>query len=76
MRQIAATDGELEALTPREKEILRLIVDGKLSKEIAAALGISTSTVEKHRENLFRKFKVHSNVQLVRYALRHGLVDL
>jgi Bacterial regulatory proteins, luxR family len=50
-------------------------VDAKSSKEIAVELGISIKTVECHRTNLFRKLKVRSVVELVRYALRHGKVD-
>jgi DNA-binding NarL/FixJ family response regulator len=66
----------VDTLTARETETLRLIVDGKSSKEIAVELGISLKTVECHRTNLFRKLKVHSVVELVRYALRHGVVDM
>jgi DNA-binding CsgD family transcriptional regulator len=59
-------------LVPR---ILRLMINAKSSKQIAVELGISIKTVETHRTNLFRKLKVRSVAELVRYALRHGLVD-
>lgn len=59
-------------LTPREKEILLLVLDGKLSKEIAALLDISQNTVENHRSNLFRKFEVNNLAELFKQAARLG----
>ncbi len=64
-----------EGLTQREQEILRLVARGETSRQIAAALKISVKTVEWHRENIMRKLKVSSAVELVRYAIQHGLVD-
>ena len=66
----------MEKLSTREIEVLRLLADGKSSKEIAVAMGISLKTVDTHRTHLLRKLNLHSAVELVRYALRHGLVDL
>ena len=62
-------------LTPREREIVRLIGETHGSKQIAAALHISEKTVNTHRANLMRKLGVHSVSELVRYALRAHLVD-
>jgi DNA-binding NarL/FixJ family response regulator len=73
---IAQAARDLDTLTARETATLRLMVDAKSSKEIAVQLGISIKTVETHRTNLFRKLKVRSVAELVRYALRQGLVDI
>lgn len=61
-------------LSTREREILHLIADGLSAKEIASTLSISTKTVEAHRTSLMRKLGVRKATELVRYALRHGLV--
>ena len=65
----------LDSLTPREREVLHLIADGLSAKEIASDLGISTKTVEAHRTSLMRKLGARKATELVRYALRHGLVE-
>ena len=62
-------------LSAREREVLRLIADGLSAKEIAGNLGISTKTVEAHRTSLMRKLGTRKATELVRYALRHGLVE-
>ena len=61
-------------LTPRERECLQLLAEGKTNKEVAAALGIGLKTVETHRMNLMAKLGLHSVVDLVRYAIRNGIV--
>jgi len=61
-------------LTERERQILCLIAEGKTNKEIASLLGISLRTVETHRLHLMGKLKVHDRAQLVRYAIREGLI--
>lgn len=63
------------SLTEREIEVLRLIALEMSSNEIADKLFISVSTVETHRRNLFQKLNVKSAIGLVKYALKHGLVD-
>lgn len=63
-------------LTPREREILRYIAEGKQNKEIAALLGISVRTVQSHRTNLMDKLGAHDRTELVKYAIRKGIVDL
>jgi DNA-binding NarL/FixJ family response regulator len=63
-------------LTPRELEILRLIVDGKSNKEIAAQLNLSGNTVGVHRANIMRGLDIHKTAELVAYAIRKRLVDI
>jgi len=63
----------VEILPPREIEILRLIVQGYTNRQIAAELSLSVRTVEGHRSNLTEKLGLHSRVDLVRYARKHGL---
>ncbi len=62
-------------LTGRERQILNLILVGQANKEIAASLGISAKTVDKHRTSMMQKLNVHSVPQLMAYALREGLID-
>jgi DNA-binding NarL/FixJ family response regulator len=63
------------ALTPRQREVLRLLADGKRMKEIAAILGLSTRTVETHKYEMMQALGVGSTAELVRYALTHGLTS-
>ena len=63
----------VSTLTPREREILQLIAEGRGSKQVADALGISVKTVETHRANLMRKLAIHSVSELVRYAIREKI---
>jgi DNA-binding NarL/FixJ family response regulator len=64
------------ALTQRELEILRMIVDGKSNKEIASALHLSVNTVAVHRANIMDALGIHKTAELVVYAIRNGLVNL
>jgi DNA-binding NarL/FixJ family response regulator len=64
------------ALTARQREIVRLIAEGKTSKEVAAALCISAKTVETRRAAIMRKLELRSMVELVRYAIRNQIVTL
>jgi two-component system response regulator NreC len=61
-------------LSPREREVFHLVVDGKTTKEVARALGISVKTADNHRYRLMEKLGVHNTAELVRYAARHGLI--
>jgi DNA-binding NarL/FixJ family response regulator len=61
--------------TPREREILQLIAEGKATKEVADVLGISVKTAETHRTNVMRKLNLHSTADIVRYAVRNHLVQ-
>jgi DNA-binding NarL/FixJ family response regulator len=63
-------------LGAREREVLQLLAEGKTSGEIAAALHISTSTVEAHRRNIMKKLDLHSVAELTKYAIREGLTSL
>ena len=77
LKRPASLKGERgAALTPRELEILRLIVDGKSNKEIAAVLNLSANTVAVHRANIMDSLGIHKTAELVVYALRNGLVNL
>jgi DNA-binding NarL/FixJ family response regulator len=61
-------------LTGREREVLQLLAEGQSNKEVASSLGIGVKTAEAHRANLMRKLGVRSLSELVRYAIRNGLV--
>src|ERR1039457_7539157 len=63
-------------LTPREREILQLVADGKSIKEIAYHLGISNKTVENQRQSIMQKLNLFSIAELTKYAVRHGLSPL
>lgn len=65
-----------EPLSDREKQVIRLISDGKSSKEIARILDISPRTVEVHRRNMMRKIGVHKTAELTRYAIRSELASI
>jgi len=69
------TDDPFSLLSAREREILNRIADGLSAKEVAVDLGVSTKTVEAHRTSLMRKLGVKKATELVRYALRHGLIE-
>lgn len=66
----------LDTLTEREREVLTLIAQGRSNQEIADALVISVKTVNRHRENIMAKLNLHSRVDLVRYAIEKGLIEL
>jgi two-component system response regulator NreC len=63
-------------LTPREREVLVLIAEGLTNAEIGDKLVISVKTVDRHRENIMRKLNMHNRIDLVKYAIRTGLIDL
>ncbi|SPF44722.1 DNA-binding response regulator in two-component regulatory system with BarA [Candidatus Sulfotelmatobacter kueseliae] len=65
-----------QALTPRELEVLQMIVDGKSNKEIAAVLELSANTVAVHRANIMNTLGIHKTAELVVYAIRAGLVNV
>jgi DNA-binding NarL/FixJ family response regulator len=64
------------ALTTRERRVLQLIAEGKTAKEIASLLSLATNTVHAHRKNLMAKLDVHKQTDLVRIALREGIIEL
>jgi DNA-binding NarL/FixJ family response regulator len=63
-----------DRLTPREREIIQLLAEGKSNKEVAVLLGIAVKTVEAHRANVMHKLSLHSLGELVRYAIRNKIV--
>jgi DNA-binding NarL/FixJ family response regulator len=65
----------LDLLTNREREVLQLIAEGKTNKDIAQALNLSVYTVDAHRGRIMEKLNLHSTGELVRFAMRAGLVD-
>lgn len=65
-----------DRLTPREREIVQLLAEGKSSKEVAVALGISVKTAETHRANIMRKLELHSVSELVRYAVKNQIIEV
>jgi two-component system response regulator NreC len=65
----------LDLLTTREREVLQMIAEGKTNKEIATTLNLSVYTVEAHRGRVMEKLNLHSTGELVRFALRSGLID-
>ena len=72
---LAKSETPYDPLTDRERQVLQLIAEGKTTKEVAVILGISVKTAESHRSSLMSKLDVHSTAELVRYAIRRGLVE-
>jgi two-component system response regulator NreC len=64
-----------DPLSPREREVLQLVAEGKTTKEVAQVLGISVKTADSHRSRLMEKLEIHETAGLVRYAIRRGLVQ-
>ena len=73
--EMAAREASATALTPREREIVQLIAEGRLNKEIAAILELSIKTVETHRAAAMRKLDLKSTADLVRYAVRNNIIE-
>jgi two-component system, NarL family, response regulator NreC len=65
----------IDQLTPREQEVLQHLADGASNDEIANVLNISPKTVARHRENIMRKLNLHSRTELVKYAIRKGIIE-
>src|SRR5438067_2125876 len=68
--------GPIRILSPRERDIFRLLVRGMTTREMAAELHISAKTVDTHRERIMKKLGLHSAVELVRFAASHNLLDV
>lgn len=73
--EMAARDNSATPLTPREREIVQLIAEGQLNKEIAAILNLSIKTVETHRAAAMHKLDLKSTADLVRYAVRNNIIE-
>lgn len=63
-------------LSPREREVLKLLAEGRSSREVAAELGLAVSTVETHRRQISSKLELHSMAELTKYAIRHGITSV
>jgi len=66
---------ELARLSPREREVLQLVAEGDANKQVAAELGISIKTVEKHRHRIMEKLQLHHTAGLTRYAIAEGIIE-
>lgn len=64
-----------DSLTPRERQVLQLVAEGKSTKDVGTILGISVKTAESHRTRLMQKLDIHETASLVRYAVRRGMVQ-
>jgi two-component system response regulator NreC len=71
----AKSDLPPDPLTPREREVLQLVAEGKTTKEAAGLLGVSAKTAESHRTSIMAKLNIHETASLVRYAIRRGLIQ-
>jgi DNA-binding NarL/FixJ family response regulator len=69
----AASD-PYDALTDREKQVLKLVAEGRSNKEVAEVLGISVKTAMSHREHVMEKLGVHNRTELVRFAIKKGVI--
>ena len=74
-RDPAAPEDQGGGLTPREREAIQLVAEGKSNKEVATALGISVKTAETHRANVISKLSLNSVSELVRYAIRNKIIE-
>jgi two-component system response regulator NreC len=72
---LSKTDMPEDPLTARERQVLQLIGEGKSTKEVASLLGVSVKTAESHRSRLMQKLDIHEVAGLVRYAVRHGVIQ-
>lgn len=72
---LSKSDSPADPLSARERQVLQLVGEGKSTKEVAKQLGLSVKTVESHRARLMRKLDLHQTAGLVRYAIRHGLIQ-
>lgn len=70
----AAGETSFDELTPREKQILKMVAEGLTNKEVATALGVAVKTVMAHRANLMDKLDIHNHAKLVQYAIKVGLL--
>jgi len=75
VRRIDDEGGSHVVVTPREREIIQLLAEGRSNKETASHLGVSVKTVEAHRANIMRKLRLNSVSDLVRYAIRNKIVQ-
>jgi len=74
--ELEAGDQELDVLSDREQQVLELVAEGLTSPQIGETLGISPKTVARHRERIMNKLNMHSAAELVKFAIRSGLIDI
>ncbi len=72
---LAKRDLESDVLSPRERQVLQLVAEGKTTKEVASLLGVSVKTAESHRSRIMSKLDIHETAGLVRYAIRQGVIQ-
>ena len=69
-----AKGAALDRLSPRERQVLKLVVEGKTSKEIAALVGVKPSSIDPYRSRIMAKLEIGDLPSLVRFAIRHGVI--
>ena len=74
-KKTTTTEGDIQSLTAKEREVVQLLAEGKCSKEAADVLNVSTKTLDTHRSNIMRKLGCHSVTDVVRYAIRNHLAQ-
>ena len=72
---LAGSELPADPLTPRERQVLQLVAEGRTTKEVAALLGLSVKTAESYRSRIMEKLDIHETAGLVRYAIRRGLIE-
>ena len=75
-REPAESADPVASLTPRQREILQLLAEGRSAKEIGATLSVSARTVEFHKYQMMEKLDLHTNAELVHFAIKHGIVSI
>jgi DNA-binding NarL/FixJ family response regulator len=75
-QELRISDKSYGTLTAREQQVLRMVAEGRSTKDIAAELFISPKTVDNHRANIMEKLNLHNTIELVRYAAKLGLIDI
>jgi DNA-binding NarL/FixJ family response regulator len=75
-KEVRISDKSYGTLTAREQQVLRMVAEGRSTKDIAAELFISPKTVDNHRANIMEKLNLHNTIELVRYAAKLGLIDI
>ena len=77
VRQLSAADASSPgALTPKEREVLQLLAEGRTTKQIALQLHVSAKTIETHRKHIMDRLDLHSVAELTKYAIREGITSL
>jgi DNA-binding NarL/FixJ family response regulator len=76
IHQLSGGESGFSVLSPREREVLQLLAEGKSTKEVAAVLCVSVKTVETHRQQIMSKLNLQSIAELIKYAIREGLTTL